>query len=43
MLQAQDRSLVRNTAPPQGLYLVKITYDKNNVSKRYGGDDEGDE
>lgn len=43
MLQTQDRSLVRNTAPPQGLYLVKITYDKRNVSKRYGSDDEGDE
>ncbi|MBN2755056.1 MAG: tRNA pseudouridine(38-40) synthase TruA [Candidatus Goldbacteria bacterium] len=43
MLETQDRALVRNTAPPQGLYLVKITYDKRNVSKRYGGDDEGDE
>ncbi len=28
MLQSKDRSLVRHTAPPQGLCLVKVTYEK---------------
>jgi tRNA pseudouridine38-40 synthase len=28
MMTKQDRSLVNNTAPADGLYLVKVTYDK---------------